>query len=182
MNNRVNGVVVGRVRKVNDPAGEGRILIEFPWMEGRNQSYWAPPATLMSGGGRGAWFMPEQGDEVLVAFDHGDVNHPYIVGFLWNGVDKPPRTDPALRTIQTVSGHVLEFDDNGGKEKISLLFKGDTPSVILEEKSATIKTASGHEVKLDDESGESVSIQWKGGDPSITSRPSSHSNSTARIL
>ena len=129
MNNRVNGVVVGRVRKVNDPAGEGRILIEFPWMEGRNQSYWAPPATLMSGGGRGAWFMPEQGDEVLVAFDHGDVNHPYIVGFLWNGVDKPPRTDPALRTIQTVSGH---------------------------------------EVKLDDESGESVSIQWKGGDPSIT--------------
>lgn len=139
MNNRVNGVVIGRVKRVDDPQGEGRILVEFPWMEGRNQSYWAPPATLMSGGGRGAWFMPEQGDEVLLAFDHGDINHPYIVGFLWNGVDKPPRTDPALRTIQTVSGHVLEFDDNGGGESISIKWKGRDPSITMESSKLSLK-------------------------------------------
>ena len=111
MNDRMNGVVVGQVKSVDDKRGEGRILVEFPWMEGRNQSYWAPSATLMSGGGRGAWFRPEKGDEVLVAFDHGDVNHPYIVGFLWNGVDRPPSNDPDLRLIEEgdlASGFILD--------------------------------------------------------------------------
>jgi uncharacterized protein involved in type VI secretion and phage assembly len=108
---REYGVVIGKVESVKDPQGEGRILVEFPWMEGKSQSYWAPPATLMSGGGRGSWFMPEKGDEVLIAFDHGDVNHPFIIGFLWNGVDKPPSNDPNLRLIRTVNGHEIALYD-----------------------------------------------------------------------
>ena len=108
---RVYGVMPGKVKKVKDPQGEGRVLVEFSWMEGNNQSYWAPIATLMSGGGRGAWFQPEVGDEVLVAFDRGDVNHPYIVGFLWNGGDRPPTTDPHLRLIRSVNGHEIAIYD-----------------------------------------------------------------------
>ena len=46
--NRIAGVVVGTVKDVKDPEGEGRIHVEFPWMEGRNEGYWAPPATLMA--------------------------------------------------------------------------------------------------------------------------------------
>lgn len=108
---RINGVVSGIVKELNDPQGEGRILVEFPWMGGKNNSYYAPPATLMAGGGRGSWFMPEIGDEVLVAFDQGDVNHPYIVGFMWNGASKPPSTDPHLRLLQSVNGHSIAFYD-----------------------------------------------------------------------
>jgi uncharacterized protein involved in type VI secretion and phage assembly len=176
MNNRIGGVVVGRVKSVNDTQGEGRIKIEFPWMEGRNQSYWAPLATLMSGGGRGAWFMPEEGDEVLVAFDQGDVNYPYIIGFLWNGVDKPPRTDPALRTIQTVSGHVLEFDDNGGNEKISLLFKGGDPSITMESSKLSLKFDSTNFIEI---SSEGVTI--KGTTLSINGQSSVSMESTGEV-
>ena len=92
------------VKDVDDPNGEGRIRVDFPWMGGNNQSYWAPVATLMSGSGRGSWFMPEVGDEVLVAFDHEDVNHPYILGFLWNGKDKPPETSSAQTPAQIGQG------------------------------------------------------------------------------
>src|SRR6478609_7184664 len=110
---RINGVVVGIVKSVEDPQAEGRVRVEFPWMGGNNQGYWAPVATLMSGGGRGSWFMPELEDEVLVAFDQGDVNHPFIIGFLWNGRDRPPVTDPHRRLIRSVNGHEIEIYDPG---------------------------------------------------------------------
>lgn len=130
----VNGVVIGVVSSVDDPENEGRVEVRFPWMEGNNQSYWAPPATLMSGSRRGSWFMPEEGDEVLVCFDHGRVDHPYIVGYLWNGEQLPPNEgiDPQVRRLQTVSGHRIDFDDRSGSEKV------------------LVHSSSGHEVQLDD--------------------------------
>lgn len=109
---RFNGVIVGTVRDVNDPNGEGRIRVEFTWLGGNSQSYWAAIAAPMAGGGRGAFFMPEVDDEVLVAFDRGDVNSPYILGFLWNGRDKPPSTAVRERMIRSVNGHAIRFLDS----------------------------------------------------------------------
>ena len=108
---QINGVVVAQVVSVEDPQGEGRVKVRYPWMGGNNEGYWAPVATLMAGGGRGAWFMPEDGDEVLVSFDQGRKTHPYIVGFLWNGVDRPPTNDRQLRIIRTVNGHEIALYD-----------------------------------------------------------------------
>jgi uncharacterized protein involved in type VI secretion and phage assembly len=137
---RIAGVVTGIVRSLDDPDGLGRVQLSFPWMaESEPVSYWARIATPMAGAERGVQFMPELDDEVLVAFEHGDLNYPYIVGALWNGEDKPPRTEPSQRTIQTVSGHVLEFDDTEGSEKISLLFKGDAPGITIDQNALTIK-------------------------------------------
>ncbi|HLJ46308.1 MAG TPA: phage baseplate assembly protein V [Bryobacteraceae bacterium] len=111
---QICGVVPAIVMDVHDPDGIGRVLINYAWVgEGQTQGYWAPVATLMSGGGRGSWVMPEVGDEVLVAFEHGDVNHPYIIGFIWNGKDKPPATDPQRRLIHSVNGHEIELYDPG---------------------------------------------------------------------
>jgi uncharacterized protein involved in type VI secretion and phage assembly len=104
------GVVVGRVEEVEDPQGEGRVRVAFPWL-GCGNGYWAPVATLMSGGGRGSWFMPEVGDEVLVAFEQGDVNHPYVIGFLHNGEQLPPETDRQVRVLHSVNGHRIELRD-----------------------------------------------------------------------
>ena len=56
----------------------------------RSDSHWAPIASLLAGKKRGACFMPELDDEVLVAFDRGEFDHPYVVGFLWNGADEAP--------------------------------------------------------------------------------------------
>jgi len=122
---KVPGVVTGVVKSVEDPDQQGRVQVSFPFLGGQNDSTWAPVATLMSGKGRGSWFMPEVGDEVLVAFNLGDVAHPFIIGFLWNGQDKPPVADTNItakvRRLRTVSGHRIDFDDNGGKEKTSVV-------------------------------------------------------------
>lgn len=109
--NKINGVVIGTVKSLDDPQQLGRIEVYFPWLSDTNKSHWARVATLMAGSGRGSWFMPEKDDEVLVAFEQGDTRFPYIVGFLWNGQDKPPRTDPHKRLIRSVNGHEIEIYD-----------------------------------------------------------------------
>jgi uncharacterized protein involved in type VI secretion and phage assembly len=137
---KIPGVVIGIVKSLDDPDGLGRVKLEYPWMaEESPESNWARIAVPMAGSERGFQFMPEEGDEVLVAFEQGEIRLPYIIGYLWNGEDKPPREEPSQRTIQTVSGHVLEFDDTEGSEKISLLFKGDLPGITLSEEAVTIK-------------------------------------------
>ncbi len=83
-NSRINGVVIGIVTNNNDPQGMGRVRVRFPWRGDDDESYWARVATMMAGKDRGTFFLPEVDDEVLVAFDHGDINHPYVIGALWN--------------------------------------------------------------------------------------------------
>ena len=67
--------------------------MKFPKLSSSLESAWAPVAAPLAGKQRGAFFMPELGDEVLVAFEDGSFDSPYIIGFLWNGVDMPPETD-----------------------------------------------------------------------------------------
>ncbi len=139
------GVVTGTVCNVDDPAGEGRLQIEFRWMPGSPKSAWAPIAAAMAGPSRGAFLSPELEDEVLVAFEHGDFNFPFVVGFLWNGVDTPPETNRQNRVFVTPGGHSIRFEDG-------------TPKKVL------IASAGGHEVLLDDSSGGSrISIQSSSG-------------------
>lgn len=151
---QIYGVVTGLVEDVDDPLAEGRIRVRFPWLPGENQSYWAPVATLMSGNGRGSWIMPEVGDEALVAFEQGDVNHPVVLGFLWNGRDRPPNDERtvSIRRLKTVSGHVLEFDDRPGQERVLLQTAGGQKVELLDVPlgKVTIETSGGQTVVLDD--------------------------------
>ncbi len=105
------GVVVGIVVNLDDPNGQGRIQVKFPWLPDRHSSSWAPVAAAFAGKGRGAFLMPEVGDEVLVAFEHGEFDHPFIVGFLWNGADPPPSDDPRERLIRSLNGHQITLYD-----------------------------------------------------------------------
>jgi uncharacterized protein involved in type VI secretion and phage assembly len=107
--NEMKGVVVGTVKEL-DPAMPA-VKVDFDWMSPPQRSHWAPIATLMSGKERGCYFMPRIDDEALIAFEQGDFDHPYVVGFLWNGVDKPPSTEPHLRLIHSVNGHEIGIYD-----------------------------------------------------------------------
>jgi uncharacterized protein involved in type VI secretion and phage assembly len=152
---RVTGVVVGIVTNNKDPEGMGRVKVKFPWRGDGDESYWARVATLMAGEDRGTFFLPEVEDEVLVAFDHGDINHPYVIGALWNGVDTPPETNSDgknnIRKIKSRSGHEIIFGDEQSKEKIEL------------------HTNAGHTIILDDSAGkEKIEIKDKTGNNSIT--------------
>lgn len=106
---REYGVVQGRV--ISEPDDIGRVRVSLNWLEGKNETYWASIATPMTGSGRGMYYMPEVGDDVLVVFEHGNIEFPFIIGFLWNGDDKPPTSDRRLRLIHSVNGHEIAIYD-----------------------------------------------------------------------
>jgi uncharacterized protein involved in type VI secretion and phage assembly len=148
------GVVVGIVTNNNDPDHLGRVKLKFPWRDDTDESNWARVATLNAGNDRGTYFLPEVGDEVLVAFDHGDISQPYVIGSLWNGKDKPPESNQNgkndKRMIKSRSGHTFILNDAQGSEKVE------------------IRTKSGHQIILDDSSGsEKIAIKDKTGSNSI---------------
>jgi len=124
---RFFGVVVGIVTNNQDPSNMARVRVKFPWLSDDNESWWARIAVPMGGSGRGTYFLPEIDDEVLVAFEHGDVRSPYVVGALWNGKDAPPASNSDgknnIRLIHSRSGHLVRFDDTDGDEKIEIIDK-----------------------------------------------------------
>jgi uncharacterized protein involved in type VI secretion and phage assembly len=67
------GVAVAVVKENKDESGLGRVKVAYPWHSQPHQSYWARVATPMAGKDRGIYFIPEVGDEVLVAFERGDL-------------------------------------------------------------------------------------------------------------
>lgn len=158
---RQPGVVTGIVLDRDDPNGQGRVKLSFPWMSDNQQSAWAPIAAPLAGAQRGQWFMPEIGDEVLVAFEQGDFAHPFVVGSLWNGVDTPPDSDPKHRVIITPGGHQLRFEDNDGAKQLVLKTSAGFSIEMSESaQTLTLKTPGGLSMTLNDASS---SIQVKGG-------------------
>lgn len=143
---RVEGVALGIVTNNKDDKGLGRIKVRYPWREDNHDSYWARPAMPGAGKDRGFFWIPEVGDEVLLAFDKGKIEHPYYLGSLWNGKDKPPANnddgEDNTRLVKTRSGHEFRLFDKSGKETIELKSKG------------------GHHLLLDDTSG-SAKIEIK---------------------
>jgi uncharacterized protein involved in type VI secretion and phage assembly len=131
---RVNGVVLGLVTDTNDPQRLGRVKVRFPWLSDSVESAWARLVAPWAGADRGAYFVPEVNDEVLVGFLHGDLGHPYVLGALWSDTAPPPEQSPKLerRGLYSKSGHKLMLDDSSGRGKV------------------TLKSAAGQKIEFDD--------------------------------
>lgn len=108
---QTSGIVIGKVTQVRDEEGLGRIQVNYPWLTGPEER-WVSVASPMAGPDRGMFFMPEIDDEVILAFNHGNWDHPYVIGFLWNPVQKPPSTDERQRMIRSRNGHTIRFVDS----------------------------------------------------------------------
>ena len=107
--NQFIGVIPAKV--MTEPDDMGRVQVELEHTNVSNLTARAPIATMMSGGGRGSWVMPEIGDDCLVAFKDGNPDEPYVIGFMWNGVDKGPTADQKERHWQSVNGHrIIMYD------------------------------------------------------------------------
>ncbi|HEY1480386.1 MAG TPA: VgrG-related protein [Gaiellales bacterium] len=124
----IHGVVIGIVTDSNDPSQSGRVKLKFPWLADDYESDWARMVAPGAGGDRGIVFLPEPNDEVLVAFERGDVRSPFVLGALWNANSKPPRADAlnsggavAQRVIQSRAGHHVVFSDDPSNGGISIL-------------------------------------------------------------
>ncbi len=139
---RLYGVTVGVVTNNQDPDGLGRVKVKLPWLSGDVESHWARVVTPMAGNGRGLYFLPEVDDEVLVAFEHGSPEFPYVLGALWNGKDKAPESNDDgsnnMRTIKSRSGHVVRLDDTDGSEKIEIVDKNEANSIVISTADNTI--------------------------------------------
>jgi phage protein D/phage baseplate assembly protein gpV len=142
----ISGVVPAIVDDVDDPKKLGRVRVRFPWMDDVYVSDWARLVMYGAGKDRGWLVLPEVGDEVLVAFEQGDMRRPYIVGGLYNGKDTPNLGPGSLldssskavnnRLFTSRTGHQLIFVD-GNTDPGVVLKTGDGKIEIRLDKSKT---------------------------------------------
>ncbi len=164
----INGVVVALVTNVDDPEKLGRVKLKFPWLSDSYESDWARMAQLSAGPDSGAVFLPEVNDEVLVAFEFGDVRRPYVVGGLYNGQDKPRLGDGLVdngkirrRGIVSRKGHRFVLLDDASKSGIALLTSDSKLKIALKETGTEIHVFSDGTIKI--ESTRDITIKSQAG-------------------
>jgi len=137
------GVMVAQVKQTSDPKGQGRVTVLFQIDGAMLESDWLQVMSFFAGPGCGAFFLPKEGDSAVVAFANGDINQPFILGFLWNGGIKPPvegaERQQDVRVIQTRQGKKLTFDDSK-----------EGQLTLIDEKQNTIKIdTANNRIELD---------------------------------
>ena len=160
-----SGVTAGIVTNNKDPEKLGRVKVKLPWLSDKEETSWARVMTPMGGKERGLYFMPEVDDEVLVAFAHGDVSTPYVLGALWSKQDRPPLTNEDgkndVRTIKSRSGHVITLDDTSGAEKIIVRDRTQKNEIVIDSKTSALTVKSDGSLTI--ESKGAITIKSTGG-------------------
>jgi phage protein D/phage baseplate assembly protein gpV len=149
---RFTGVVLAEVvandeRTAVPPAiPAGRVKVSFPGLSDTITSGWAPCVRPMAGSGAGFYAVPAVGDQVLVAFEHGDLTQPYVLGALWHAGSGPPvgkLDDPdAVRVLRSRSGHTITLDDSTASPTLTIADKaGSTITFDPTQRSLTVHAA-----------------------------------------
>ncbi len=130
----VSGIVVGPPGEIRYVDQFGRVKVRFPWRSPAHSNASDPGdagfvrvAQIATGVGATAMWLPDVGDEVLVAFEYGDPRRPVVIGSVYNGKDAPPVALPANKHLsilrqQTPNGVKTElvFDGTAGNERLLL--------------------------------------------------------------
>jgi uncharacterized protein involved in type VI secretion and phage assembly len=131
---------VGIVTGNDDPDKQGRVKLKFPWLDDQVETFWAPIAMPGAGPGYGLVWVPQVNDAVVVAFEQGDIQHPMVIGGLWNGQDAAPLgkdfTDQGKvkrSGLVSRSGHMLVCFDSDGKSGMALLSANGKFKIALNE-------------------------------------------------
>lgn len=165
---RFYGVAEALVVENEDPEKEGRVKLKFPWFGEQMITDWCRVAQFYAGNGYGSFYVPEVDDEVLVAFVHGDMRYPVVVGGLYNGSDKPAThraSDKDEKLIRTKAGHQIVLDDTSGEEKIHIIDKTENNHIVLSssDDAITIEAKSGkltlHAVGIEIKSDAEISVE-----------------------
>lgn len=169
----IKGLESGIITDLIDPEGDFRVKIILPGITNSKESFFARFASFDAGNNRGAFFMPEIGDEVIVGFINGDFNQPVVLGSLYNNKNTPPiiseeanpqkgyisrskikiliDDDKKLITIDTPAGNSITLDESG--TKIEIIDQNQnkitmTPSGISVESSLQIDIKAGTALSL----------------------------------
>jgi uncharacterized protein involved in type VI secretion and phage assembly len=137
---RIPGVAVAIVTDNDDPKKRGRVKLQYPWLSDDAESFWARLAMPGAGKDSGMVWIPQVGDEVVVAFEHGDLAFPIVIGGLWNGKDDAPLGDGLFDTgsvkrsgFVSRKGHQVIFFDGDDESGIALLSEDGKFKVSLNE-------------------------------------------------
>ncbi|MFY2826020.1 phage baseplate assembly protein V [Ruegeria sp. MALMAid1280] len=152
----LRGVAVATVTDNRDPDGQSRIRVRFPWQPDEQSSFWARLTMPMTGDDMGTYFLPEIGDEVLVAFERGEQEHAFIIGALWNGAAPAPENngdgENKTRLIRTRDKHELRFTDDPAAPEIDLKL-ADGKHLKLDRDGVVVEDASGNMLTIESNSG-----------------------------
>lgn len=151
----VNGLHTGVVTQLqDDPNGEDRIRVKIPIIGMDDDGVWARVASLDAGESRGAFFLPEIGDEVIVGFINDDPRHPVVLGMLHSSAKPSP---------------INAADDNHEKgfvtrSEMKCLFNDDVKSISLETPAGNKILISEEEggIVLEDENGNKITLNSDG--------------------
>jgi phage protein D len=166
---RIEGIMVAKVKNnINDPDGLGRVQVAFPELSDGDFSRWARVITFMAGGSLsdswGGYFLPDIDDEVYVAFEHGDINRPVVVGSVWHGKARPPEVNKDQNTrkmIKTKTGMQLLFDETSGQQRICIQ---DKPGNSITLSSA----ANGEGLTIKDKAGATIELNSRPSEERLT--------------
>jgi len=105
------------VKDNNDPQGMGRVRVQFFWQKGDELSPWIRMIQPYAGSGKGFYFIPEVGEEVMVDFENGNAERPFVLGAHYNGAAKSGY-NPTTKAIHTQSGTKILLNDAEGSVRI----------------------------------------------------------------
>jgi len=150
------GIVTAIVTNNNDTENMARVKLKFPWLDDTLESNWARVAGMGAGATRGFLWMPEVNDEVLVAFEHGDFDYPYVVGSLWNGTDAMPETTTKavvngkveVRTLKTRLGHIIRLTDSDSAKTIEIIGSDENTNIKFDETAKKITIESKADIDI----------------------------------
>ena len=123
---------VAVVKENNDPKGLGRVRVQFHWQGNNNMTPWIRVAFPHAGAGGDIYFVPEVGEEVMVGFELGNPDRPYIMGSCYHNKTKPAyfKQDNSIKAITTKDGNRIIMVD-GTDGKICILNKADKNKITL---------------------------------------------------
>ena len=164
-----------------DPIGLCRVRVQFPWQKVQDKedermlTPWIRMATSYAGFSKGSHFIPEKDEEVMVGFEMGNVERPFVIGALYNGTQNPDEQMAAkvvsgtannIKAIRTRNGHTLQFCDEGdggsiqmydeGKHNYSIHLDSDGKYIRIEAK-GDVQISAGNDVGI--KAAHNISIQ-----------------------
>lgn len=168
-----SGMAVAIVTNNDDPDNAGRVKLKFPWLSSDYESAWARVLAPGGGDGRGIQFHPIVNQEVLVGFELGDIERPYVLGALWSDDCKLPQPDHASNGKVTTcvvasTNHTITFNDQPDDQDAGdITIKDKKGNTITLKASAndggiTLMDSAGNTITLSSGSPAGITIESKG--------------------
>jgi uncharacterized protein involved in type VI secretion and phage assembly len=152
--NKLRGVHLAIVVDNKDGGGNPgyRVKVKYPWLNEQDQTSWARIAVPMGGKERGTYFLPEVDDQVLLVFEHGDINRPIVIGALWSKKQEPVEVNVSgknnTKLIKSRTGHRIIFDDKQGSETVTIVDKTKKNKIVLDSANKIVKIEAAGDIEI----------------------------------